>query len=50
LTRDGIATALGGLPNEELAAAGRIDDEHPPDPRVQAEVVPLQTKGTNLEA
>ena len=72
LTRDGIATAQGGLawhastvrkvlgsqhavrsgldilPNEELAAAGRIDDEHPPDPRVQAEVALTQT--TNLEA
>jgi hypothetical protein len=38
------------VPNEESAVAGRIDDEHPPHPRVQEEVAMTQIKGTNLEA
>jgi len=46
----GVRSGLDILPNEELAVAGRIDDEHPPHPRVQEEVAMTQTKGTNLEA
>jgi hypothetical protein len=45
-----IRSGLDIVPNEELAVAGRIDDEHPPHPRVQEEVAMTQIKGTNLEA
>jgi hypothetical protein len=34
----------------KVGVAGRIDDEHPPHPRVQEEVAMTQIKGTNLEA
>jgi hypothetical protein len=46
----GIRSGLDIFPNEELAVAGRTDDEHPPHPRVQEEVAMSQIKGTNPEA
>jgi len=46
----GVRSGLDIVPNEELAVASRIDDEHPPHSRVQDEVAMTQTKGTNLEA
>jgi hypothetical protein len=46
----GIRSGLKIVPNVESAVADRIDDEHPPHPRVQEEVAMTQIKGTNLEA
>jgi len=46
----GVRSGLDIVPNEELAVASRIDDEHPPHSRVQDEAAMTQTKGTNLEA